>query len=147
MDGLDRKLITLLRRDSTRGISKLAAELGVSRATVKARIERLEREGEIIGYTVVLRSDVTELPVRGITMIEIKGQGTDRVVRALSGFPEVQAVHTTNGKWDLIVEIGTESLNALDDVLGRFRQIPGISGSETSLLLATPLSTKARLTT
>lgn len=145
MDDLDRKLITLLRRDSTRGISKLAVDLGVSRATVKARIERLERGGEIIGYTVILRSDVTELPVRGITMIEIRGQGTDKVIRALSGFPEVQAVHTTNGKWDVIVEIGADSLNALDDVLGRFRQIPGIAGSETSLLLATHLSTKARL--
>lgn len=145
MDALDQKLITLLRHNARRSISDLAEELGASRATIRARIEKLEAAGDILGYTVVLRSDAVEQPVRGIVLLEIKGQAADKVVSALGGYPQISAVHTTNGRWDLIVELGTETLADLDAVLRKLRLIPGISGSETNLLLATPLSTRARL--
>ena len=145
MDALDERLVTLLRHDARRAISDLSAEVGVSRATVRARIERLERAGEILGYTVILRSDAVDLPVRGIMLIEIEGHVTERVVRALGGYPEVSAIHTTNGRWDLVVELGAGSLSDLDAVLRRIRLIGGITNSETHLLLATPRSTRARL--
>ncbi|PSM16862.1 Lrp/AsnC family transcriptional regulator [Nitratireductor sp. StC3] len=145
MGTLDQKLITLLRHDARRSISDLAIELGVSRATVRAHIERLERSGEILGYTVILRADAVDQRIRGIMMIEIEGHAADRVIRVLGGFAEVATVHTTNGRWDLVVELGTATLSEFDAVLRRIRLIPGITGSETSLLLATPRSTKARL--
>ncbi|HQT74915.1 MAG TPA: Lrp/AsnC family transcriptional regulator [Acidiphilium sp.] len=142
---LDERLITLLRHDGRRSISDLALALGISRATVRARIERLEKSGVIIGYTVVLRADTVAAPVRGIMLIEVEGRAADQVVRALSGFPEVIEVHTTNGRWDLIVELAAPSLADLDAILRRIRLIPGITGSETNLLLATPRSARARL--
>lgn len=142
---LDTRLITLLRHDARRSLSDLAVDLGVSRATVRNRIERLERARIILGYTVILQSDVVEVPVRGITMIEIEGHVTERVIRALGGFPEVSAIHTTNGRWDLIVELATSSLGEFDSVLRRIRLVPGITASETSLLLSTPRSARARL--
>jgi DNA-binding Lrp family transcriptional regulator len=143
MDELDQKLITLLRHDGRRSVSDLAVDLGVSRATVRSRMERMERSGTIIGYTVILRADAVELPVRGIMMIEIEGHVTDRVIKALGGYPEISSIHTTNGRWDLIVELATATLTDFDSVLRRIRLIPGITGSETSLLLATPRSTRA----
>jgi DNA-binding Lrp family transcriptional regulator len=108
-------------------------------------MERLEKSGTILGYTVILKSDAIDLPVRGITMIEIEGHTTDRVIRSLSGFPEVSAIHTTNGRWDLVVELGTATLPDFDAVLRRIRLIQGVLNSETSLLLATPRTTRARL--
>lgn len=145
MDDFDRKLVTLLRHDARRSVSDLAQELGASRATVRSRMERLERAGDIIGYTVILRADAVEQRVRGIMMIEIEGHAADRVIRALGGFAEVATIHTTNGRWDLVVELSTGSLTEFDAVLRQIRLIPGITGSETSLLLATPRSTSARL--
>lgn len=145
MDALDEKLITLLRHDGRRSISDIAIDLDVSRATVRARIERLEKAGIIIGYTVILRADTVEAPVRGITLIEVEGHASDRVVKALSGFPEVLEIHSTNGRWDLIVELSATSLPELDAILRRIRLISGITSSETNLLLNTPRSTRARL--
>jgi DNA-binding Lrp family transcriptional regulator len=145
MDRIDRDLVTLLRHDARRTISDLATAIGVSRATVRARMERLERDGEILGYTVILRADAVGAPVRGLMLIAIEGQAAGRVIRSLGGFPEISAIHTTNGRWDLIVELGAVSLPDLDAVLGRIRLIPGVTASETNLLLATPRSTRARL--
>ncbi|WP_134497887.1 Lrp/AsnC family transcriptional regulator [Microvirga pakistanensis] len=145
MDDLDQRLITLLRHNGRRSVSDLALELGVSRATVRSRMERLERSGDIVGYTVILRADAVSLPVRGIMLIEVEGRAADRVVDALGGFPEVSAIHTTNGKWDLVVELGAANLSDFDGILRRVRLIPGVIASETNLLLATPRSTRARL--
>lgn len=145
MDRLDQQLITLLRHDGRRTVSDLAAELGVSRATVRARMERLERDGDILGYTVILRNDAIEAPVRAVMMIEIEGHVLDKVIRQLEGFPEVAAIHTTNGRWDLVVELGAATLIDFDTVLRRIRLLPGITGSDTSLLLTTPRTTRARL--
>jgi DNA-binding Lrp family transcriptional regulator len=144
-DDTDRRLVQLLRHNARRSVSDLAIELRLSRATVRARMERLESSGEILGYTVILRAEAIEMPVRGLMLIEIEGRAADRVVDSLSGLAEVTAIHTTNGRWDMIAEIATESLSALDIVLRKIRQIPGITGSETNLLLATPRSTRARL--
>lgn len=145
MDEIDQRLLSILRHDGRRAISDIATELGLSRATVRARIERMEARGDIIGYTVVLRADAVAMPVRGLTMIEVEGRLLDRVVDALVGFPEIGAVHTTNGKWDLILEIAAQSLTDLDAILRRLRMVPGITASETNLLLATPRSSRARL--
>ncbi len=145
MDDLDNRLITLLRHNGRRSVSDLALELDVSRATVRSRMERLERSGDIVGYTVILRADAVSLPVRGIMLIEVEGRAADRVVDVLGGFPEVSDIHTTNGKWDLIVELGAANLSDFDGILRRIRLIPGVIASETNLLLATPRSTRARL--
>jgi len=145
MDDLDNRLVTFLRHNGRRSISDLAVDLGVSRATVRSRMERLERSGDIIGYTVILRADAFDQRVRGIMMVEVEGHAADRVIRALGGFPEVSAIHTTNGRWDLVVELAAETLTDFDAMLRRIRLIPGITNSETSLLLATPRSTSAKL--
>lgn len=137
MDDTDRRLLSALRRDGRASVSDLAAELGVTRATVRARMEKLGAAGEIRGFTVVTRGDVATSPVRALTMLAIEGPGMDRIRRQLSGRREVQAVHSTNGKWDLIVELGTDTLEALDTVLRDIRRLEGVSTSETSLLLST----------
>ena len=134
---LDQKLISALRHDARASLSNLAILLGVSRTTVRARIDRLQQSGEILGFSVVLKDDAKVDPVRGYMMINVEGRGTERVIRLLQGLPQVRAVHATNGQWDLIVEIGTNSLDELDQILTRIRRFEGVSKSETNLLLST----------
>jgi DNA-binding Lrp family transcriptional regulator len=137
MDETDARLIAELRRDGRAGLSDLAARLDLSRATVRTRMERLAARGEIAGFTVVTRADVTAAPVRGLTMIGIEGRGAERIMARLAGLPQVIAVHSTNGKWDLIAELGAQTLQELDAVIFRIREIDGVTSSETNLLLST----------
>lgn len=137
LDKTDERLVGALRQNARASLSELAIQLQMSRTTVRARIERLVKRGDILGFTVVMKEDVLTDPVRGLMMIGIEGRGTDRILRQLHGLTDVRAVHSTNGRWDLIVELGTETLEALDKVLNRIRQMDGVTTSETSLLLAT----------
>lgn len=137
MDELDTKLVLALRQDARASISQLADTLGWSRTTVRARLSRLQQSGEIIGFAPVLKTDQQRDPVRGLMMIAIEGRGTDRIVRSLVSMPSIRQVHATNGRWDVIVEIGTNSLEEFDAVLGQVRRLDGVTASETSLLLKT----------
>ena len=144
MDELDQRLIAALRRDGRASLSDLAATLGVTRTTVRARLARLIERGDIVGFTVLTRADVAAHPVRGLMMLEISGRGTERTMARLVGMPEVQAVHSTNGTWDLIVEIGTGTLEAFDAALFAIRRLDGVTRSETNLLLSTRRSVRLR---
>lgn len=133
---LDKRLISALRKDGRAPVSTLAEQLGVSRATVTARIDKLTTHGIIVGFTVRVRDPAETSEVRAVCSIEVEGRTTDRVIRELRGFPEIQALHTTNGGWDLVAEMSCADLAAFDDLLRRMRGIPGIVNSETSLLLS-----------
>lgn len=137
MDKTDEQLIAALRHDARASYSDLAARLGLSRSTVRARIAQLQTRGDIIGFSVVTRADVARDPVRGLMMIGIEGRGAERIKRNLGQMVELRAVHSTNGRWDLIVEIGTATLADFDRVLDRIRRLDGVMSSETSLLLST----------
>lgn len=137
MDSTDQKILAELRRDGRASLSELAARLALSRATLRQRIERMTSRGDIAGFTVLTRHEVTEAPVRALMMIGIEGRGGPRILARLSGLPHVQAVHSTNGTWDIIAEIGAATLQELDEVIYRVRDIEGIIRSETNLLLTT----------
>jgi len=137
MDDTDLALIGALRHDARASLSALSDQLGVSRTTVRTRIERLQRQGDIVGFSVVLKADVAQDPVRGLMMIGVEGRGAERILRQLTGLPEVRAVHNTNGRWDMIVEIGTATLEDLDRALATIRRFDGVVSSETNLLLST----------
>ncbi|WP_425102094.1 Lrp/AsnC family transcriptional regulator [Tropicibacter sp. S64] len=137
MDDVDHRLIAALRFDARAALSDLAVQLGLSRTTVRTRIERLRSAGVIVGFSVVLKDDLSADAVRALMMIGIEGRGADRIKRQILGLPEARAVHSTNGRWDVIVELGAASLEALDQVLDRIRRFDGVSTSETSLLLST----------
>ena len=67
-----------------------------------------------------------------------RGQGIGRVMQRLHGFPEVRKLHSTNGHWDIVAELATETLVEFDDLLNRIRALDGITSTETSILLSSP---------
>jgi DNA-binding Lrp family transcriptional regulator len=138
MDDLDHRLLALLRGDARTSVASLAKKLGVARGTVQNRMARLEADGTIVGYSVRLKPDIQEQHhIRAIMTIAVEGNQVDAVVKALRGEPAVASVHSTNGRWDLVTELRTDTLASFDRVLAKISRMPGVSSSETSLLLTT----------
>jgi DNA-binding Lrp family transcriptional regulator len=137
MDEIDRKLVGLLRTDARTPVATLARALKVSRGTVQNRIDRMVTKGVIVGFTLRVRPDAEADRVRAIMAIAVEGERSAAVLRALRGFPQVDAVHMTNGRWDMLAELNTEGLNDFSRLLDSIRLIEGISATETSLLLTT----------
>ncbi|MBU6438712.1 MAG: Lrp/AsnC family transcriptional regulator [Betaproteobacteria bacterium] len=137
MDDLDAELIALLRDDARLPVVALAKKLRVARATVQNRMARLERDGVIVGYTLRLKPQAEGHRIRAIMSIEVDGNRAQEVLRLLRGHPAVTALHTTNGRWDLMAELRADNLESFDRVLAAIRMIDGIANTETSILLTT----------
>ena len=135
MDELDRKLLALLRADSRTPAATLAARLKVSRGTVQNRIARLQSQGIIQAFTVRTRPELEAERVRAVMCICVEGERSTAVIRRLKGFPAVDRIYTTNGRWDLIAELDVASLAEFSRALDDIRTVEGISSTETSLLL------------
>lgn len=132
----DRKVLAALIRDARAPVTKLAQELGLSRATVQASIDRLVKEQVIQRFTVEIDPSAGAEAIRAVTTIKVEGNLTSAVVRTLNRTPEVVLLHSTNGAWDLVAQIEATSLADFDRVLRICREIPGILSSETSILLS-----------
>lgn len=132
---IDRDIIAALRLNSRMSITELAHRLGISRTTAKARLEGLVAEGRIRRFTIETDVDV-EGEVRAITLIELQGSMSRTVIRTLTRIPGVSTIHATNGAWDLVVEIRTDTLVNFNRALAEIREVPGVLNSESSLLLA-----------
>lgn len=137
MDEIDHQLIALLRQNARESIATLATKLKVSRGTVTNRLNKLEQEGIIVGYTVQLRPDVKPQAIRAWMSIAVDGNQTRAVVANLLGEPGVATLCDTNGRWDLLAELRAENLQDLAKVLERIRLLKGISNTETSIHLET----------
>ena len=137
MDSTDRQLLSLLRDNARMSVASLAKSLRVARGTVQNRLARMEKDGTIVGYTVTLTPQDEAQRIRALMTVAVDGNRTDEVLRALRGDPAVASLHTTNGRWDIVAELRSDSLEGVDKVLSRIRLIDGISNTETSLLLST----------
>ncbi|MDO6586931.1 Lrp/AsnC family transcriptional regulator [Salipiger sp. 1_MG-2023] len=135
-DDHDRTLIGLLRQDGRAPVSKLAEIMGVSRGTVQARLDRLLASGALLGFTARVRDDYDASHIRAVMMIEVSGRNTTQVINKLRRLPELTALHTTSGKWDLIAEIMVDSLADFDRVLREVRVVEGVLNSETNIFLS-----------
>ena len=130
----DRRLLGELTNNGRASVTELANRLGVARATAKTRLERLVESGVIRRFTIETVADENE-DVRAVTSIELQGSMSRSVIRALRKIPEITALYSTNGTWDLVANIRTENLRSFDRVLREIREISGVLNSETSILL------------
>lgn len=137
LDARDRGLLSLLRANARTSVADMAKQLGVSRATVQARMKKLERAGVIVGYTVRLGAEIEAAQVRAMMLIRVESAAEAKIISALRGSPNVSAVHHTTGRWDVIAEIQAENLASFNKIVGALRLIDGIKATETNLLLET----------
>ena len=137
MNNIDHIILGLLKDNARISITDLAAKTRVSRATVQKRIEYMESSGVITGYTVRFRPNAEKNIIRAWMNIMVEGTKAQAVIRELRLESTVERLHTTNGKWDILVELQSDSLENFDKALERIRNISGIYNSETSILLST----------
>lgn len=133
----DRQLLMILSEDARMPIATLARRLGVSRATVQARLDRLTGAGIIAGFAVRLSDDYHNSLARAHVMIVLAEKALSDVVRALRTIPEVTAVHSVSGSVDLIAEVAAPTMRDLDRTIDMIGELGGVARTQSSVILST----------
>lgn len=132
----DRRLLSVLRENARASTAEIARRLDTSRTTVHSRIERLERQGVIAGYTVRMGRDAERGHIRAHIMITVAPKQMPAVVDALHAMPELRALHSVSGPFDLValaVAPGVEAMDALTDRIGA---LDGVERTTSSIVLS-----------
>lgn len=133
----DQELLNILKANARTPLTDIAKTLGVSRATVQARLSRLERDGVIAGYTIVPGIESEKLaPLSAIVLIELDVRQQSSIVSALRKRAEVVSCHTLNGQFDLFVTIRCKTPVDLDEVIDWIAELDGVRRTTSSVLLA-----------
>ena len=135
----DQQLRSVLRGKARTSTTELAQILGVSRSTVQKRLERLETEGVISGYTVQLSSDYLDQEIKAHVMVTVRPHMTKDIITSMEKLGAVRAVYSVSGPHDLIIEIAAMSVNDLDNVIDSIIAIEGVERTVSSVILSTRL--------
>ena len=137
MDDRDRQLIAMLRENARIPTAELARRLGLSRTTVQARLERLERGGVIAGYSVRLADEVERGLIRAHVLVTILPRTAPRIEAELRAMPEVRTLHSVSGSFDLIAIVEAASIGELDKLIDRIGTLEGVEKTLSSIILST----------
>ncbi|MBP6902407.1 MAG: Lrp/AsnC family transcriptional regulator [Burkholderiaceae bacterium] len=136
LDDLDRALIAQLQADARQSTADLARRLGVARTTVVARLQRLEREGVIVGYTLRLARDEQQPGVMAHVGIAVEPKRSREVQLRLQAMPELTQLYTVSGESDLIAVLRAATTERLDALLDQIGETDGVRKTTTSVVLA-----------
>jgi DNA-binding Lrp family transcriptional regulator len=135
LDDTDHALIRFLRRDARTPTAELARRVGVSRTTVQSRLERLERDGVIKGYTIQTGDSYDPGVIRATVLIQVEPRATAAIVTALGKMREVEGLFTTAGRFDMAIQLAASGTPALDTALDRIGEMEGVRGMESLIHL------------
>ena len=132
----DQQLLSLLRENARASTAELARRLKLSRTTVQSRIERLERQGVIGGYTVRVTDAAERTHIRAHIMITVLPKQMAAVVEALRAMPQVRALHSVSGPSDLVAMAVVPSVSEMDQLTDRIGAIEGVERTTSSIILS-----------
>lgn len=136
LDATDQQLVALLTENARLPAAVLGRRLGLSRTTVQSRIERLERNGDILGYT-VRTTPRSGAPLRAHVHITLSARQASSVEAVLRGLPQVRELHAVGGTVDLIAVLAAADTAELDRVIDRIAGLDGVSRTHSMVLLST----------
>jgi DNA-binding Lrp family transcriptional regulator len=141
---IDERLIAALARFPRAGMLQLAREVGVARNTAQAHLDRLVEAGVITGFGPEIDLRRLGYGVSAFVSLEIAQGRGPFVYEHLASVPEVVEAYMTTGPADLLCRVVARDNDHLGHIIGRILEVPGINRTTTSLILATPIPSRAR---
>lgn len=138
LDETDLEIIELLREDARRTLADVAERVSLSAPAVKRRVDRLERECVITGYTVQVDHALLGRPLQAFTELRFAGNlPVDQIAGIAAGIPEVQTIFTTAGDPDALAWIRVRDVDDLKRVIDLLRRSGRVTGTKTLMVLGT----------
>ena len=138
LDATDVALIGQLQVNANRRLEDLAKVVGLAPSSVHDRIRRLERDGIIRRWTV----DVDEVAL-GLDVLAFVGVRATKpcaeLMAALTAIPAIEECHSVAGELSMLLKVRVPNTGSLLTLADQLRQIPGIAGTETTVVLRTQL--------
>lgn len=137
MDATDERILELLVNDGRASLTSMAATLNLSVPAVKRRVDRLERDGVIRGYTALVDPSARDQSTGALVEL-FCGDHTSRreIDRLVEGYPEIRQAMTVAGESDVVLLVRTRDTQHLEDLLASLRQSATVERTRSQVILS-----------
>jgi Lrp/AsnC family leucine-responsive transcriptional regulator len=136
LDPIDYQLLTALRTDASQPLERLAALVHLASSSVHERLRRLERDKVLLGWTVDVDYEMLGLGILAYVGVRAS-KSCSELLLPLQSIAAIEECHSVAGQLTLLLKVRVETTAALLILIERLRQIPGIDGTETIMVLKT----------
>ena len=138
MDDIDRRIVALLRQDARRSFKDIGRHVHLTAPAVKRRVDRLERDGVLLGYTATVDPPAFGWHAEAFVDLYCDGRMPgDAIKRALEREPGVVSAHTVAGEASALIHVRATDTKDLEAALERIRSTDGITRTVTEVVLST----------
>jgi len=138
IDAVDRKIVQLLRENARRSFKDIGGHVHLSAPAVKRRVDRLERDGVIRGYTAIIDGPAFGWHTEAFVDLFCDGRMPgDAIRRVVAKEPGVVSAHTVAGEASAMLHVMAEDTKDLESALERIRSVEGVDRTVTEVVLST----------
>lgn len=138
MDDIDRRIVSLLRENARRSFKDIGRHVHLSPPAVKRRVDRLEADGVILGYTAIVDHAAFGWHAEAFVDLYCNGRmPADAIRRAVEGEAGVVSAHTVAGEASALLHVAARDTSDLESVLERIRSVEGVDRTVTEVVLST----------
>lgn len=142
----DKQLIALLQKNARESNASLARKIGVSRATVQERLQRLETAGVIQGYSANINPQCLHKNIDAIVMILSENKAFKETLLELEKMPSIQTIHSLSGEWDWSIFVSVPSLEEFHQCITHINELVGVKSTVSHIIMKTRMDRKNNLT-
>ena len=136
LDAIDERLVALLVEDGRRSVHDLATTAGISRANAYRRLDRLQRDGVIRGFTAIVDPARVGRPLTVLINVSAEQARWEDLSRQLAALDGVEWLAATTGDVDFLALVRLRDVAELRDVvLEQLHALPGVTRTTTVFVL------------
>ena len=139
LDKFDKAIIRELQKNSRISVTDLAKKVGLSKTPCKIRMDRLEQQGYILGYSLLVdRAKLGESHVAfvQVTLSDTKTEALQAFNKAVRLIPEVEQCHMTAASFDYLLKVRTTDMSSYRKFLGEtLSNLPYVLHSSTYVVM------------
>jgi Lrp/AsnC family transcriptional regulator, leucine-responsive regulatory protein len=144
LDAFDRKILGVLVEDAGVSYAKLGDRIGLSAPAVHERVKRMRRSGVIRRTAALIDAAGVGKPYLAFVLVDVRGWCWTPEFLAVANLPEVEEVHSVAGDTGMLLKVRTEDSRALEGLLARIYDAPGVVTTRTYVVLSTHLERPAQ---
>jgi DNA-binding Lrp family transcriptional regulator len=137
----DREILKILQSNARLSVRNIAQQLNIPPTTIHSRIKKMEREGIIKGYTVILDEKKLGILAKAFIFVSLsskyKKANLNLIASKITKYPQVQEVCVISGDWDLIIKLKSNNTDEIGNFALNLRKINGVEKTFTSIVFET----------
>ncbi|MDO6425420.1 Lrp/AsnC family transcriptional regulator [Thalassotalea sp. 1_MG-2023] len=133
----DEELLSILRCNARASVSDIARATGVSRTAVQNRINKLENNGIIKAYSIVLGSEYNNKMISANVSLKVHPNLRKNISITLRKMHQISHIYSISGEFDLLVTVQAATLEKLSDILNIVCALDGVERTNSSIILDT----------